>query len=105
MTNKTAERSDPAESGGTACSLFELVADTRRRSILETVLEGEADRVEFSTLVEEIADREGASRESVTVDLHHRQLPELDEDGVIEYDRYDGTVRFEGDEAIERVLR
>lgn len=42
-------------------------------------------------------EREGVlSREKVRIDLHHAQLPMLEEAGIIDYDSRQGTIRYHG---------
>ena len=76
-----------------------LLASARRRAIL-SYLRRHPDRpVEFDALVEAClgdARTEGkrAGRLQVEADLHHVQLPALDDAGVVRYDPDEGTVEY-----------
>ncbi|WP_459192994.1 DUF7344 domain-containing protein [Halosimplex sp. J119] len=72
-------------------ALFELLADPRRRRLLEVLEEtGRGERAPLADLSERVAvaegTTEGEARHGVAVALHHVHLPKLDEAGLVEYD-------------------
>lgn len=79
------------------CStLFGLLSDHRCRLALE-ILSDEADTIDIDLVASEIACRIGQPTaeliETIRIDLHHHQLPKLDDAEVIHYDSIAGTVR------------
>lgn len=67
-----------------------------RREILYELDDAESDLVDLDELVDaKLAVDPGATdREEVIANLHHSQLPKLDEMGWIDFDRRSGTVRY-----------
>lgn len=92
--------------------VFEVLSSRWRRYVLYFLSQIPGRVVERDQLVEAVrycdkADRDTSgvpSRDAVARDLHHRHLPLLDDVGVIEYDRRQGTVRYEGRPSIEEWL-
>ncbi len=88
-----------------------LVADNRRRKLIQQ-LRQETDRQksidELATQLrqEDSLSEHGRapSREQVSIQLHHTQLPKLADNDVIEYDRESKTVRYQPHETIESIL-
>lgn len=70
---------------------------TERRRVIVSVLERRDGPCHRSELAEIVATTEGRKKQTdesvpeVTVELHHRHLPKLDQAGLIEYDTADGT--------------
>lgn len=89
--------------------VFEVLSSRWRRYVLYYLCEMPGQVVERDRLVEAVrycdaADRDTSgvpSRDAVARDLHHDHLPRLDDAGVIEYDRRQGTVRYDGRPSIE----
>jgi len=92
------EPSDPSD------AIYHLCADSRRRAVIRTLVRSEGSAMEFSSLVSAVAEVEGADRESISIDLHHNQLPRLADAGIIEHDPRTDTVRYGGDADIEAVM-
>lgn len=92
---------DELDSASGRNSVAPVLADDRRRTIL-TIVESENGAVARADLARELAALEtdgepAASRvENVTVQLHHRHLPKLADAGLLEYDREDGTITYQG---------
>jgi DNA-binding transcriptional ArsR family regulator len=96
--------------------LFRLLANERRRYVIEALAETSAP-IAVSALAREVARRECdgcVSLENVTAEVHtmliHSHLPKLDAAGVITQDRRQGTVTRESHFAdlsavLERVSR
>ncbi|UPV72812.1 hypothetical protein M0R89_09645 [Halorussus limi] len=85
---------------------FDLLRNQRRRYVLKT-LHTEPETV-FS--VDKIADNvlthdpEAGDRDSVLVDLHHKILPRLADESIIDFDARTGTVRYRGGELVDDLL-
>ncbi|UPV99270.1 hypothetical protein M0R88_12130 [Halorussus gelatinilyticus] len=77
---------------------FDLLRDARRRGVIYTVKRN--GRTSVSELARRIAawqstDGDDApDRDTVETSLVHAHLPKLDDAGVVEYDREEGTVEF-----------
>lgn len=87
-------------------TLFELLADPRRRRLIETLDElGQGARVPLADLSERLAATEGSTageaRHDVAIALHHVHLPMLDEAGLVDYDSETNVVETV-DPAIDR---
>jgi hypothetical protein len=85
-------------------ALFEALAAERRRTVLD-VLSHQFHPIHLETLARELKAREAGTAEQAVpsdaverccVDLRHAQLPMLADAGLIEYDREEGTVAYEG---------
>ena len=83
--------------------LFSVLSNRRRRRVLYSLVDGEESVVECSQLVRRLADgpatigaSDDSSEAAVARDLHHVHLPRLEDAGIVEYDRRQGTVRFDG---------
>jgi hypothetical protein len=86
-----------------------LVADHRRRRLLQQLRYSTRNTVAFETLVDrlhdEIASEEShTDRERLALQLHHTHLPTLEDHGVVEYDLKNGAVQYHPDDQIETVL-
>lgn len=77
------------------------LADDRRREILAAIA-AESGPITREALARKVATRDADGEpsesriESVLIRLHHCQLPKLAEAGLVEYDRGDGTVTYQG---------
>lgn len=80
---------------------LDVLADRRRRYLLYYLVARQDEAVEREELTEAVCEYERAGAdtsdepdpESVSTDLHHRVLPRLDDEGVLDYDTRQGTVR------------
>lgn len=89
-----------------------IIADPRRRHVLQALLETAGGVAELDDLVDRVVERERAAdhdvpedhRQRIALSLHHVHLPRLYEANVVEYDWRNGTVRYEGDDVIEACL-
>lgn len=81
--------------------VLSCLADTRRRTVLATLLRGRGPMA-TSDVVETVATHEaasgvtGGSTDSLWASLRHVHLPKLDSAGLVEYDAASGTVAYEG---------
>ena len=82
-------------------STIPALADDRRREIL-ALIESECGPVTPETLARNVAARDADGEpsqsriENVLVQLHHCHLPKLADAGLIEYDRGDGRITYQG---------
>jgi len=88
-----------------------LVADRRRRKLLEHLRHNGNGEVQIDDLVDQLYQVESAatddrqmSQDQLATQLHHSHLPKLADHGVIEHDRERGTIEYRPDEQIEAVL-
>lgn len=92
--------------------LFSILSSRRRRFALYHLVWSEEQVVERAELAEAVLEYEGYDGEtgeppptaSVVTDLHHGVLPRLQDEGYIEYDRRQGTVRYDGPPEHENCL-
>lgn len=91
-------------------TLYQLLADDRRRRVLSFLTRNSGEAVSVDRLVDDITEHEwpdpgpASHRERVAIDLHHVHLPKLADAGVIDHDPVDETVRYEGSESITILL-
>lgn len=87
-----------------------LLADESRRVVLTYLREHSDNRATVAELSTRLS--RGTSlpeeRDQQNVDfetkLHHMHLPELEAHGLVQYDGENGTVRYQSNERIERLL-
>lgn len=88
--------------------VFRLVADRQRRLILRHLIHASTDQSSIDELADQLIDTSLAnrptSRETVLSQLQHKDLPALEQYGVIEYDSRTGAIRYHPDEQIEALL-
>ena len=87
--------------------LFKVLADSRRREVLYSLKDSEADALTYDELVEEMVDEGYISeneRERFEVEMNHNHLPVMDEKGIIEYDDRSNTIRPALDEVVYTLL-
>ncbi|GAB3672364.1 hypothetical protein GCM10028856_25440 [Halopiger thermotolerans] len=83
---------------------FSLLSNRRRRRLLYALVAADGAVVERSQLVARLADVEASGagesdetlEERIARDLHHTQLPQLEDAGIVDYDQRQGTVRYVG---------
>lgn len=87
-------------------SALEAVTTERRRRVLRELRARSTDSVDLTTLADAITapERPALASETVTIELHHRDLPKLAETGVLDYDSRSRTVRYHGHRGIELLL-
>jgi DNA-binding transcriptional ArsR family regulator len=94
-------------------AVYRALASTRRRRLLAVLLDGKERSVaELATILAGLhATETGAmvspeDRTRIMIQLHHAHLPQLDEAGLIAYDREECTARLEQlDDAVAELLR
>lgn len=97
----------PADSGtiDVAC---ELLADSRRRSVLYELREADVTTIDDliqRIVADESTESSGPDKESVHIDLVHHHLPKLEQCDVLEYDqRNSDVVRRDGFDDVRPLL-
>lgn len=104
---------EPIRIGSDSLDTFlDVLADRRRRSVLESLWGHSDDSISLTELLERMTSAEERNREGeeavthreLRIDLHHRQLPELSAAGVIDYDSRTRTIRVRNAEEVEEVM-
>ncbi len=97
--------------GDSLSTCLALVADRRRRRLLEHLRHNGNSEVQIDGPVDRLyhagsaaADDRQVSRDELAIQLHHSHLPKVADHGVVEYDQERGTVGYRSDEQIESVL-
>ncbi len=91
-------------------TLVPLAADRRRRQALHHLRHETNGQTTIDDLIDALSDSESGphdqqiDREELAIQLHHVHLPKLTEVGVVDFDTTEGTVRYQPDEQIERIL-
>lgn len=89
-------------------AVYRSVADRRRQFViayLRDTPDGTASLDEVADyVVEQEPGAQSPDRGSVLVDLHHTHLPLLDDTGVVDFDRREGTIRYRPDPTIEAMF-
>jgi len=97
--------------GNSLDACLTLVADRRRRRLLEHLQHNGNGEVRIDDLVDQLyraesaaADDRQMSRDQLAIQLNHSHLPKLADHGVIEHDHERGTIKYRPDDQIEAVL-
>lgn len=86
-------------------TLFGLLADRDRRTVLRWFRDHDDETVSLRTLSRHLAgERDAQDVDRVTLGLHHWVLPKLQEAGVVEYDARSETVRYRREPDVETLL-
>jgi len=90
----------------TPTRLFDLLADDRRRYVLDELRTASADAVAVEELVDHLLafDRTATDPDRVRLALYHKTLPGLADAGVVDFDRRTGVVRYRDHELVEDLL-
>jgi len=96
---------------GSLDACLALVADRRRRRLLEHLRHNGNGAVRIDDLVDRLyraeaaaADDRQVSRNQLAIDLNHAHLPKLADHGIVEHDHDRGRIEYRPDEQIEAVL-
>ena len=102
-------RSGDREAGSDLDVVFDVLAERRRRIVLDYLRDHEEEWVPTGALADRIAawevelyDPASVSVESIAIDLAHGHLPKLEESGLVDFDGR--RVRYRGDDRVERFL-
>lgn len=79
---------------------YDLLANERRRRVCELLAATDRDQLSLGELTDDVVrlgtpdgpTRAARQRRRIAIDLHHVQLPKLDDAGVVEYDPRGKTV-------------
>ena len=92
-------------------TVFELASVQRRRHLLASLTDGDADVFDLDTLVEQVQTAESRATDgpppdydTVLVALHHAHLPKLAAAGVIDYDARSQTARIRSHSLLANLL-
>jgi len=98
-------------SGKSLDACLALVADRRRRRLLEHLRHSGEGEMPVDDLVDRLhqagpdgADARRMDRDRLAIQLNHCHLPKLADHGIVEHDRDRGTTEYRPDEQIEAVL-
>jgi hypothetical protein len=83
---------------------FELLADRRRRAVIEVLRTAPRGALELPALVDAVATECEADAEDLASALRHRHLPKLDEADVVEFDPEEDVVSYDPHPLVERCL-
>jgi hypothetical protein len=93
--------------------IFGVLADERRRNVLDYLRKGADDTANVETLADQLAESDAVAygsettderEQDIAVELSHVHLPKLDAIDVVEYAPDSQTVKYEGDETAEALL-
>jgi len=88
--------------------LFDMLADRRRRHVLQCLTDQPDGLAEFADLVDAVVghepETEAGDRETIRTSLYHVHLPKLAEAGVIDYDMRSEAVRYTRHPLLEEYL-
>lgn len=92
-------------------SCLMLVADRRRRSLIQQLRHNSNGKIAIDDLVTQLhhegtapSHGETISREHLITQLYHNHLPKLADHEIVEYDSKTGIVRYQPNEQIEVIL-
>jgi|GEM_PF-2368997 len=87
-------------------AVLEVLADARRRRIIQILRTRGSDAMPVPVLAEALATREPDSRDParLTVSLRHVHLPKLDSTGIVEYTAERSQVRYTEPPLVEQLL-
>jgi len=93
-------------------SVFDALADWRRREVCQYFVETDAESATVDQLAmlllacerPAIEERDEPSLDDLAIQLEHQHLPKLDEAGVVDYDERSDTVRYWGQPTVEKWL-
>jgi len=85
-------------------SVFELLANRRRRVVIEVLRASPRGTLEVPTLVDAVATTGDVASDGVASSLYHRDLPKLAAAGVISYDEENDVVEYDTNPLVERCL-
>lgn len=89
---------------------LQLVADRYRRRLIQQLRHETAGKTVIGDLVDRMhgdelqSDDRSMDREQLAIHLSHISLPKLAEQGVVEYDRESGIVRYQPNNRVEAIL-
>lgn len=90
-------------------SLLRLLADSCRRTLLNVLVTGPDEQSVDEVVDQVIADSRSGGQlppdsSRVATELHHKHLPRLDDNDVVDYDAGQNVVRYHQSEDLEALL-
>lgn len=93
-------------------NILRIVANQRRRSILDHRITSERDTLSVDSLVEHVSPENPPPRsgvpsgpERIRLELRHNHLPTLEDAGLVEYDDRTEPIRYQPTERVEKLYR
>lgn len=90
---------------------LELIADQRRRRIIQHFRQNSTEELTVDELVDRLLshestdlDSDSENRTALKIHLHHVDLPKLAEHGLIDYDPERAIVRYQSNDGIGQLL-
>ncbi|WP_415382631.1 hypothetical protein [Halosimplex sp. TS25] len=83
---------------------FELLADRRRRAVIDVLRSAPRSSLELPALVDGVAAKTDEDAATVASDLYHGHLPKLAAAGVIDFDEETRVVDYDSAPLLERCL-
>lgn len=104
---------EPIRIGSDSLDTFlDVLADQRRRSVLELLWSHPDDSITLTDLLniitataEQNREVEEVNHRELRLDLHHRQLPKLSAVGIINYDPRTRTIRVHNAEEVKALYK
>lgn len=93
-----------SENGSDRDAQLQALADSRRRRLLEYLLEQHPEPVPLSAAVAHLTGHNTQNHGQVEMALVHRHLPRLDDAGLISFDTDAQWIRYTGDGFAREVL-
>lgn len=90
-------------------TFFDLLADERRRYVLESLRNHSDDHVPVTDLIDSVTTKverhpeKAVNRNELEVDLHHQQLPKLAAVGIIDYNARTQTIQVRDAERLKEL--
>jgi DNA-binding transcriptional ArsR family regulator len=84
--------------------LLRILADDRRRAILEYLRDSSTGAATVEMLADKIDEEDHGGDEANAAVLVHADLPKLDDGGLVDFDRRSMTVRYRSHETVEQLL-
>lgn len=100
------EFKDPVDTGKHGIRDAQLVAlaHTQRRQLLKYLLEQEPASVTLSAAVAHLASTINRDYQQIETEMVHRDLPKLEDAGVVTYDPHEELLTYIGDKFVTDVL-
>ncbi len=85
-------------------ALLPILADPVRRRIITHLREAPTETVSLDELTTQLATDSEHDPEYTRILLHHKHLPKLADEAIVDYDRRTNTVRYDGHPELETLL-
>lgn len=87
-------------------AILHLLSDQPCRSAVYSFQEARTDVLDYDEVVDYVIDRapEAEDPERTKILLHHKTLPRMKDEGLIDYDSRSETIRYDGAEEVRTVV-